>query len=649
MAEPEFEPYVPASQAPAEFTAKAVVLGAIFGVIFGAATVYLALKAGLTVSASIPIAVLAIAVFKKLGKSTILENNIVQTIGSAGESIASGVVFTVPALLFLSEGSNYFHYLQIATLAAVGGILGVLFMVPLRRSLIVKEHGKLPYPEGTACADVLIVGEKGGDLARRVFQGVYTAIVYKLLMSVLGLWKDVPSLQTSEKSLYPNATLNAEITPEYLGVGYIVGPRIAAEMFSGGVLAWLVLIPLISLFVPEAQRIADLHALGFDDNWIASHAQSEQIYRAYIRYIGAGAVCCAGVMTLLRSLPTIVSSFRDSMRDLRASKTEAAAQKRTERDLPISFVLIGSVALIAIIALLPNLPGTFPGSLVIGLLVVVFGFFFVTVSSRIVGIIGSSSNPISGMTIATLMATCLVFVGMKWTSDIHQPMALMVGALVCIAAANAGATSQDLKTGFLVGATPVKQQIGLIIGVLVSTLVIGGTILLLDKSVPGELHGIGSAKMPAPQGTLMATIIKGMLARKLPWGPVLVGAFLAWTAQLAGAHALSWAVGAYLPVSTTAPIWVGGLMKSLADKMRRTPEEGEIGPGMLYATGLVAGGSLAGIAIALLIGFGGRVATVLDIGQSYFVKLGIVGDLIGFGMFGLLCLLLLRQARARQP
>jgi putative OPT family oligopeptide transporter len=652
----EFRPYISADDAPAEFTLKAVLLGSAFGIIFGAATVYLALKAGLTVSASIPIAVLSIAVFKKIGKSTILENNIVQTIGSAGESIAAGCVFTIPALLFLSDGPRYFQYLQIATLAAVGGILGVLFMVPLRRSLIVKEHGNLPYPEGTACADVLIVGEKGGNLAKRVFTGVYTAILYKLGMGVLRLWKgqdDAPAFTTGPTSRFPNATLNVDITPEYLGVGYIVGPRIAAEMFSGGVLAWLVLIPLISLFVPEAQRVADLHALGFGDAWIASHNQAEQIYRAYIRYIGAGAVCAAGVMTLVRSLPTIIASFRDSIRDLRAGSGDASATgKRTERDLPITFVIGGAIALVAIIALLPNLPGTFPGSLFMAVLIVVFGFFFVTVSSRIVGIIGSSSNPISGMTIATLMATCLIFVAMHWTSDIHQPMALMVGAIVCIASANAGATSQDLKTGFLVGATPRRQQIGLIIGVLVSTLVIGGTILLLDQRgvAPSEMingHGIGSAKMPAPQGTLMATLIQGLLAQKLPWGPVLVGVFLAWMANLAGAHALSWAVGAYLPISTTAPIWVGGMLKSLADKMRKTPEEGEVGPGMLYATGLVAGGSLAGIAIAMMVGFGGRLNEWLDLGKAYWDKIGLGGDLIAFGCFGVLCVLLMRHARAK--
>jgi putative OPT family oligopeptide transporter len=644
----EVQPHVPADANVPELTVKAVVLGAIFAVIFGAASVYLALRAGLTVSASIPIAVLSIAVFKKLGKSTILENNMVQTIGSAGESIASGVVFTLPALLFLSGGEKYFQYLQIMILAAVGGFLGVLMMVPLRRSLIVKEHANLPYPEGTACADVLIVGEKGGSLAKRVFAGVYVSIAYKLLMSVMGLWKDVPSLRTSAKAAFPNAVLDSEITPEYLGVGYIIGPRIASEMFSGGVLSWLVLIPLISLFVPDAQRITDLHALGFDDAWIAHHDMPDQIYRAYIRYIGAGAVACAGVMTLIKSLPTIVSSFRDSIRDLRKGGAGAASQKRTERDLPITIVVGGAIALVAIMAILPNLPGSFPGTLLTGLLVVVFGFFFVTVSSRIVGIIGTSSNPVSGMTIATLMATCLVFVAIGWTGNAYQAAALMVGAIVCIAAANAGATSQDLKTGFLVGATPVRQQIGLLIGVLVSVVVIGGTILLLDKSVPGELHGIGSARMPAPQGTLMATIIKGMLAQKLPWGPVLVGVFCAFTAQLAGAHALSWAVGAYLPISTTAPIWVGGLVRALADALKHKKEESDIGPGMLYATGLVAGGSLAGIAIALLVGFGGRVADALNVGGAYWEKLGLGGDGISFAMFALLAGTLLRHAMAKE-
>jgi putative OPT family oligopeptide transporter len=648
--EKEFLPYVAADQSPPEFTAKAVALGAFFGVVFGAATVYLALRAGLTVSASIPVAVLSIAVFKKLGKSTILENNIVQTIASAGESIAAGVVFTVPALLFLSNGEHYFKYLQIMTLAATGGILGVLFMVPLRRSLIVKEHKNLPYPEGTACAEVLIVGEKGGNLAKRVFAGVYTAIAYKLLMSVFGLWKDVPRLRTSPTSIFPNATLDSEITPEYLGVGYIIGPRIAGEMFSGGVLSWLVLIPLISLFVPHDQLVEALHAVGKSDAWIEHASVPDRIYQAYVKYIGAGAVACAGVMTLLRTLPTIVSSFRDSVRELRKGGA-AGGGRRTERDLPISFVVVGALILVLVIGLLPNLPGTFPGSLMLGILVVVFGFFFVTVSSRIVGVIGSSSNPISGMTIATLMGTCLVFVSMGWTGDVYQAMALMVGSIVCIAAANAGATSQDLKTGYLVGATPVRQQVGLVIGVLVSTVVIGGTLLVLDRSVPGELHGIGSPRLSAPQATLMATIIKGLLAQKLPWAPVLVGVFMAFVAQLAGAHALSWAVGAYLPVSTTAPIWVGGLMRALADRLRKGGTESDVGPGMLYATGLVAGGSLAGIAIAMLVGFGDKVKAglngMLDVGGGYYERMGLGGDAIAVGMFALLAMTIVRQGLAK--
>lgn len=636
----DHQPYVAPTESPAELTVRALILGAILGLVFGASNVYLALKIGLTVSASIPIAVLSITIFRALGRTSILENNIVQTTGSAADSVSAGVVFTIPAILLMGYD---LEISRVTVLAIAGGLLGILMMIPLRRALIVQEHGKLPYPEGTACAEVLIAGERGGIHAKTVFQAFGLAFVYKFLMTALKLWPEYP---TKVLRWFKGAEVRMEVGPELMGVGYIIGPRIAAEMFSGGVLSWLVLIPLISLFVPEAQRIADLHALSFSDAWIASHSEAEQIYRAYIRYIGAGAVCCAGVMTLVRSLPTIVSSFRDSMRDLRGG-TAAASRKRTDRDLPLTFVLGGAVALVLIIALLPNLPGNFPGSLFMAMLIVVFGFFFVTVSSRIVGIIGSSSNPISGMTIATLMATCLIFVSMHWTSDMHQSMALMVGAIVCIASANAGATSQDLKTGYLVGATPIKQQMGLIIGVLVSTLVIGGTILLLDHSVPGELHGIGSARMPAPQGTLMATIIKGLLAQKLPWGPVLVGVFLAWMAQLAGAHALSWAVGAYLPVSTTAPIWIGGLMKMFADKMRKEPEEGEIGPGMLYATGLVAGGSLAGIAIALLIGFGGSLAKVLNIGNGYFDRLGLGGDLIGFAMFAALCVLLLRQARAK--
>src|SRR5215475_9602313 len=495
----DFQPDVSADQSPPEFTIKAVVLGSIFGIIFGAATVYLALRAGLTVSASVPIAVLAIAVFKKLGKSTILENNIVQTIGSAGESVAAGVVFTMPALLFLSQGPDYFKYLTISVLAAIGGILGVLFMIPLRRALIVKEHGNLRYPEGVACADVLIAGERGGNLAGMVFKGVGAAMLYKFLYGILGFWNETATwFRTGKNGKIPDATLSCDVTPEYLGLGYIIGPRIAGELASGGVLSWLGLIPLISIFVADARIVQDLKNLGFTDAWMASHSHAEWIYRAYVRYIGAGAVACAGVMTLIKTLPTIVSAFRESLKSF-GQGGEAKTAVRTDRDLGMGIVVVGSIVLALLITVLPNFPhGPFPGSLVMGLLVVVFGFFFVTVSSRIVGTTAPSSNPISGMTIATIMATCVVFVALGRTGDVYQAVALCVGAIVCVAAANAGATSQDLKTGYLVGATPRRQQIGFIIGVLTSTFVIGGTLFLLDRTYrePGLEHGIGGSMLP---------------------------------------------------------------------------------------------------------------------------------------------------------
>ena len=663
----EFRPYVSDSESPPEFTPKAILLGVFFGILFGAATVYLALRAGLTVSASVPIAVLAIAVFKKIGKSTILENNIVQTIGSAGESVAAGAVFTVPALLFLSGGGDYFQYLQITVLAIFGGTLGVLFMIPLRRALIVKEHGKLPYPEGTACADVLIAGEKGGNLAKMVFAGVGSSLLYKFLYGVLGLWNETPIWFRTKKesTVYPAATLDIAVTPEYLGLGYIIGPRIAGELFSGGLLAWMALIPLIAIFVPESRVVADLKTLGFTDAWMASNSYANWIYRAYIRYIGAGAVACAGVMTLIKTLPTIVSAFRESIKSFGGGGGAAGGTRRTEKDLGMGVVLLGSLAIVVILAILPNFPhGPFPQSLLMSLLVVIFGFFFVTVSSRIVGIIGTSSNPISGMTIATLMMTCIVFVVIGWKGDVYQAVALCVGAIVCIAAANAGATSQDLKTGYIVGATPRSQQLGFIIGVVTSAFVIAITLFVLDQTYRGtEAHGIGGPKLAAPQATLMATIIKGLLAQNLPWAPVLVGVFLAFMAQLAGAHALSWAVGAYLPVSTTAPIWVGGMIKAFVDSWRKkkegvAKEESELSSGMLYATGLVAGGSLGGVLIAFVAFFGDRVLKMeaptllerLDFGTKLFPELknGLVsGGIICAVAFGVLCVLLLKNARKK--
>lgn len=651
--EKKFKPYVPDEQVVPEFTVKAIILGAIFGIIFGAATVYLALRAGLTVSASIPIAVLAIAVFKRIGRSTILENNIVQTIGSAGESVAAGVVFTIPALIFLASGEKFFTYFNIFTLALVGGILGVLFMVPLRRSLIVKEHETLPYPEGTACAEVLVAGERGGSLAGKVFAGLGVAFAYKSLMSILGLWKETPTVRASHSSSFPNASVSADITPEYLGVGYIIGPRIAGVLVAGGVLSYLVLIPLITIIGDALPAVLKPGAGLIRD------MSPNQIRDGYVKYIGAGAVAAGGLITLIRTLPTIIGAFRESFKSLRDMKA-GVAPARTEREIPITYVIIGSLALIFIVALLPQLPGdTIIGKLFMGVLVVVFGFFFVTVSSRIVGIIGTSSNPISGMTIATLMATCLIFVSLGWNGEGYQALALAVGGIVCIAAANAGATSQDLKTGYIVGATPIYQQIGLVIGVAVSTLVIGWTLLELDASMQfqGVAHAIGSERMPAPQAVLMSTIIKGLLARDLPWGLVFVGAFIAVVVELCGVRSLSFAVGAYLPLSTTAPIFVGGMMKALVDKMTGVREESEVSPGMLYSTGLVAGGSLTGVLIALLSGVGkttadGRTVSLIDyvkdsIGINGWENYGAVADLIGIAFFAGLCVLLLRAARQR--
>ncbi|MGI5863174.1 MAG: OPT family oligopeptide transporter [Myxococcales bacterium] len=630
-AEAEFQPYIAHDAAVPEFTIKAIVIGALFGIIFGAATVYLALKAGLTVSASIPIAVLAISVLRKLGGSTILENNMVQTIGSAGESIAAGVVFTLPGFLFLvrdpstgvSVGAPFFSYWTIFTLALLGGVLGTIMMVPLRRSLIVKEHKNLPYPEGTACASVLIAGEKGGSLARTAYFGVAFAFGYALLQKIFKVIAEAPALVSKQTNRYfPSATINGEITPEYLGVGYIIGPKIAGVLVAGGVLAWLGIIPLLATLVPPEDIAAQLVKLGYlgsvttaggaagwDPATQTFASMPKAIYYAYVRQIGAGAVAAGGFITLIKTLPTIVTSFKESVASLRKG-AGAVSAKRTERDLPITAVLGGSAGLVLVMAALPFLPGdSIIGKLVLGIFIVVFGFFFVTVSSRIVGIIGSSSNPISGMTIATLMATCLIFVGLGWTGDVFQPMALCVGGMVCIAAANAGATSQDLKTGYLVGATPRYQQIGLLIGAVAAAAVIGLTVQVLDhptaeQAAAGITHAIGTERYPAPQGTLMATLIKGLLAFNLDWQFVLVGVFLSLTVELMGVKSLSFAVGAYLPLSTTAPIFVGGAVKGIADfvaaRKKEKVEESELGPGNLFATGLVAGGAIAGVVVAII-------------------------------------------------
>jgi putative OPT family oligopeptide transporter len=599
-AQAPFKPYVPPSESLAESTARAIVIGALFGLLFGASTVYLGLRAGLTVSASIPIAVLAISVLKRMGGSTILENNIVQTIGSAGESVAGGVVFTIPALLFLEPyGPPYFNYFQITLLTFAGGILGVLMMVPLRRALIVKEHGVLPYPEGTACAEVLVAGERGGKLASLVFSGLGVGALWKALSWVFNLFRQDVGYTASRAGQFPNATLSVDISPEYLGVGYVIGRRIAGEMFAGGVLSWLVLLPLLSIlgryitvpFPPIHPNFAVNPATGAP--FLISEMSPNQIWSAYIRYIGAGAVLAGGLITLGRTIPTIVKSALEGLKGFGAAA--GASGVRTEREVPMSVVLAGSLLIALFLALAPNMP--LRGNILAALLIVIFAFFFSTVSSRITGLIGSSSNPISGMTIATLILTCLLFVALGWTGDVYAPVALCVGAVVCIAAANAGNTSQDLKTGYIVGATPLQQQIGLIIGVVVSATVIGLTTLYLH-----QVFTIGSEAIAAPQATLMATIIKGLLSQNLPWGLVLVGMALAIVLELCGIHSLSFAVGAYLPVATTAPIFAGGLVRWWVERQSGVKEEGDLGAGTLFSSGLIAGGSICGILFAVLVG-----------------------------------------------
>jgi putative OPT family oligopeptide transporter len=598
-----FQPYVPASRSLPEFTVRAVILGALFGLLFGASTVYLGLRAGLTVGASIPIAVLAISVLKKLGGSSILENNIVQTIGSAGESLAGGVVFTIPALIFLTpNGPAYFNYVQITMLTFAGGILGVLMMVPLRRALIVKEHGVLPYPEGTACAEVLVAGERGGKLASMVFGGLGVGALWKSLSWIFNLFRTEIGYSTARTSQFPNATLNVDLSPEYLGVGYVIGPRIAGTMFAGGVLSWLVFLPLLSIlgsfitepFPPIHPNFANNPATGRP--FLISEMNPGQLWSAYIRYIGAGAVLASGLITLARTIPTIVSSARGSLKDLSAGVGKGS-QTRTERDVPMAIVLGGSLLLAIFLTVMPGLPSQ--GNVMAAVLILIFGFFFATVSSRITGLIGSSSNPISGMTIATLILTCLLFVALGWTGDAYAPIALSVGAIVCIAAANAGNTSQDLKTGYLVGATPFYQQMGLIVGVVVSASVIAITTIYMH-----QVFGIGSADVPAPQATLMATIIRGLLNQNLPWGLVLVGVFVSVTLELCGIHSLSFAVGSYLPIATTAPIFAGGLVRWWVEQKTGVAQESEVSAGTLFSSGLIAGGSIAGILFAILVGTG---------------------------------------------
>jgi putative OPT family oligopeptide transporter len=649
----EFRPFVDAGENLREFSPRAIVLGALFGILFGAVSVYVGLRAGLTVSASIPIAVLSISILRAFGRSTILENNIVQTTGSAGESAAAGVIFTMPALIFLGYSLNT-EYWRIFFLALLGGTLGVLFMIPLRRQLIVKEHGNLTFPEGTACADVLVAGERGGSFAGRVFWGLGLGGVYTFCMNTLGLWPGQPDYQPK---WLPGASMRCTITSEYLGVGYIIGPRVAGTLFAGGVISWLVMMPAIRFFGSLAPGVP-----LYPSTIPIPQMSPDQLWGTYIRPMGAGAVAASGLITLIKTMPTILAALTAGLKDVRAKQADMPAATRTERDLSMRVVIAGSIVIMAMVwALLrfKPIPGAQSGALAnlaAAFFIVVFGFLFVTVASRISGLIGNSSNPISGMTIATLMATCAVFLVVHWTANSYAVLALTIGGVVCIAAAIAGATSQDLKTGYLVGATPAKQQIGLVIGVLVSSFAIGGTLILMnvglaqykpiqiplnisqmptgvEKQQDNYVHegktyvlvnaigsseipdgkylydpatqqieiqweqGIGSAKAAAPQARLMATVISGILNRRLPWRLVFLGVFLVVAIEILGVRSLPFAVGSYISIGTTMAMFAGGLVRWLAERGVEKKEgvESEVSPGSLYSSGLIAAGGVFGL------------------------------------------------------
>jgi putative OPT family oligopeptide transporter len=682
-----FRPFVPDGEDRKELSVRALLLGSVFGIIFGAVTVYVGLRAGLTVAASIPISVLSISILRVFGKSTILENNIVQTTGNAGQSIASGVIFTLPALIFLGfdlEASRIF------ALALFGGWLGVLFMIPLRRQLIVEEHGTLIYPEGTACADVLQAGERGGSFASRVFLGLGLGGVYTLFQNenLLSLFPGTPTknfnFDPNGQQILKGASIRADVTPEYLGVGYIIGLRVSAVMLAGGVFSWLVLMPAIVFF--------GKHLAGplYPGTIPISMMDPSSLWRTYVRPMGAGAVAASGLITLLRTAPTIVSALSSGMKKMGKSSSVADPRvERTDKDLPMSVVVGGSILLIVLMCAFLEfkpVPGAEVGllaNIAASLLIVVFGFLFVTVSARIVGIVGSSASPVSGMTIATLMATAAIFLVKGWTAPAFGALAITIGGVVCVAASNAGDTSQDLKTGYIIGATPWKQQLALMVGVIVSVFAIGPTLTAMNDgfesfqkmpvprtislaalpdgvqdqglfkrntftlSAPGSktkgtagtvsdgnkyvllnaigsstledgkylydpqthqievqwVQGIGSEEVAAPQGRLMATVINGILTRRLPWSLVLLGVFLVLGIELLGIRSLTFAVGAYLSIGTTLAIFTGGVVRYLVDAAAarahdgpKTEAENEVSSGSLLASGLIAAGGIMGLA-----------------------------------------------------
>ncbi|MBR2634877.1 MAG: oligopeptide transporter, OPT family [Clostridia bacterium] len=587
----EFKPYIPAEKVTPEITVTSVVMGILLAIVFGAANAYLGLRVGMTVSASIPAAVIAMGVIRILmKKNSILESNFVQTTGSAGESLAAGAIFTLPALfLWAAEGKmEKPSLIEITVIALIGGLLGVFFMIPLRNALIVKEHGILPYPEGAACSEVLLAGEEGGANASTVFAGMGFAALFKFIIDGLKL---VAGEITFAVKGFAGA-IGTQIYPAVMSVGYICGARISSYMFAGGVLSWLVLIPVIVLFGSETVMYPGTDTVGE----IFAQSGASGIWSTYIRYIGAGALATGGIISLVKSLPLIVKTFGGAMKSIR-SAGGAVSQDRTQKDIGIKIVLIAILILTLLVWLVPAIPVSLVGAFI----VVIFGFFFATVSSRMVGLVGSSNNPVSGMAIATLLIATLI---LKLTGDAGaagMQSAIAIGSIICIVSAIAGDTSQDLKTGFLLGATPKKQQIGEIIGVVATALAIGGTLYLLDSA-----WGFGSDQLGAPQATLMKLIVEGVMGGNLPWGLVLIGVFIAVVAELVGIPVLPFAIGVYLPVQLNACIMVGGLIRLGYDKMKKPEEEKKniINDGILFCSGMIAGEGLVGILLALLAVFG---------------------------------------------
>ncbi|MEQ2370772.1 oligopeptide transporter, OPT family [Blautia sp. CLA-JM-H16] len=607
----EFKPYIPAEKVTPELTVTSVIMGCILAVIFGAANAYLGLRVGMTVSASIPAAVISMGVIRViLRRNSILESNMVQTIGSAGESLAAGAIFTMPALfLWAEEGlTSKPGIVEITLIALCGGILGVLFMVPLRNALIVKEHATLLYPEGTACADVLLAGEEGGANASTVFSGMGLAAIFKFVVDGLKLLPaDVSAAFKSFKG-----EIGMEVYPALLGVGYIVGPKIASYMFTGSLIGWMVIIPLICLFGPdtwmypaaEGTTIAQLYANG----------GASAIWSTYVKYIGAGAIATGGIISLIKSLPLIVTTFRDSMKSMKGSKNTST--ERTAQDLPMQFILLGIVAMVFIIWIVPAIPVTLLGAVII----VVFGFFFATVSSRMVGLVGSSNNPVSGMAIATLLIATFAIKSSGKTGIDGMTAAIAVGSVICIIAAIAGDTSQDLKTGFLLGATPKKQQMGEMLGVVVSGLAIGGVLYLLNAA-----WGYGTAEIPAPQAQLMKMIVEGIMGGNLPWGLVFVGVFLAICLEILRIPVMPFAIGLYLPIYLNATIMIGGIVRGLLDRRKGVDEKtktAQATDGTLYCAGMIAGEGLVGILLAIFAVVG------ISLDMSGVVNLGNIGGVV---------------------